>query len=105
MNKKTKTAIAVGVVGIAAYLLYRQSQKNKPFANFTRMSALSTGMSAPSGFTVKAACKETPADAQQFSYAGKLYWPCCGPGVISEVRSAKTCPSDKQQTTLATQLF
>ena len=35
MNKNTKTAIAVGVVGVAAYLLYKQSQK-KSFANLTQ---------------------------------------------------------------------
>ena len=91
MNKKTKTAIAVGVVGIAAYLLYKQSQKNKPFANFTRRLS-------PSKVTIKAACLKSPTNGGTYTgpeTEGKVAYSCCGQGVFGYIKSDVPC--DKVQ--------
>ena len=40
MNKNTKMIIGVGVVAVAGYLLWKQSQKKTSFANLTAKTAL-----------------------------------------------------------------
>jgi uncharacterized membrane protein YebE (DUF533 family) len=48
MNKKTKTYLAIAVVGVAAYYLYKHYSDNKKIA---AVSAPPTTPSAPANFT------------------------------------------------------
>jgi hypothetical protein len=102
MNKKTKTAIAVGVVAVAGYLIYRQSQK-KSFANLTRtrMSTLSTFGAAPTESAFREKCITSPADAasNQVIYNGITYFPCCGKGVFGKQMGTQPCPNKTMSTT------
>lgn len=87
MNKKTKTAIAVGVVAIAGYLIYRQSQK-KGFANFTRAKI----SSAPAGVTLVPKCAYSPVKGSTLTAPdGGTYFECCKQGVFGKEKSAKDC--------------
>jgi hypothetical protein len=103
MNKKTKTAIAVGVVAVAGYLIYRQSQKNKPFANFTR-----TLRTAPVDAVreIRAVCLKSPVNGGTYSGAktgGKIAYECCGTGVFAYQKSDVPC-SDTKGSTATTSL-
>ena len=103
MNKKTKTAIAVGVVGIAAYLLYKQSQKNKPFANFTRFSSSSP---VDAVRDIKAVCQKSPVNGGTYSGPksnNKITYECCGTGIFAYQKSEIPC-NDTKGSTSATSL-
>jgi hypothetical protein len=72
MNKRTKTAIAIGVVAVAGYLIYRQSQKksfanltfNAPLAKCPRSPNTSIGGQDNTGRDIYACCKRG-----QYAYA------------------------------------
>jgi hypothetical protein len=88
MNKKTKTAIAVGVVAIAGYLIYRQSQK-KAFANLIK-SRIS---SAPAGVTLVPKCMQSPEKGSTLNAAdgSGVYYECCKQGVFGKIKATKDC--------------
>ena len=85
MDKQLQMLLGVAAVGAAGYLIWKQTQKPKSFANLMAMPLSDLG----GGY--KAECKGRNERLGTFQYEGKtMYW-CCQPGYFTDNRPDKKC--------------
>ena len=84
MEKQTKTLLTVGALAAVGYLVWKQTQKPKAFANL--MAAAPTEL----GGEEKPSCRGWNKRRGQFNAGGVDYFWCCD-GNFTKEKPTKTC--------------
>lgn len=86
MDKQLQMILGVAALGTAGYLLWKQSQKPKTFANAAAMGSLGA---LEGGY--RTSCRGRNDRLGTFEYMGKTHYWCCQPGTFTDNMPGQKC--------------